>query len=90
MRVNLIIVRQEREKMKLLYVFRTRIGPFYIGEQNGRFHPIYDDESLGSYENAWQAAEDLAGGHTSSISSGIDTATLSIPEELGEWEKVSI
>lgn len=75
--------------MKLLYVFHTRIGPFYIGERNGRFHPIYDDEDLGSYANAQQAAEDVAGGHTFSISSGIDTATLGIPEELGEWEKVS-
>ncbi|MGP8049128.1 MAG: hypothetical protein ACLPYB_00830 [Desulfobaccales bacterium] len=74
--------------MKVVYVFYTRIGPFYIGEQNGRFHPIYDDESLGSYENAWQAAEDLAGGHTFSISPGIDTATLGIPAELGEWGKI--
>jgi len=75
--------------MKLLHVFHTRIGPFYIGEQNGRFHPILDDNSLGSYSKAWQAAEDLAGGHTFSISSGIDTATLGIPADLGEWEKVS-
>lgn len=75
--------------MKLLYVFHTRIGPFYIGEQNGRFHPIYDDKSLGSYANAWQAAEDVAGGHDSAISSGIDTATLGIPEDFGEWEKVA-
>ena len=75
--------------MKLLYVFHTRIGPFYIGEQDGRFHLIYDSDSLGSYANAWQAAEDVAGGHTYSIPSGIDTATLSIPEELGKWEKVS-
>ena len=75
--------------MKLLYVFHTRIGAFYIGEENGRFHPIYDDESLGSYANAWQAAEDLAGGHTFSISCGTDTETLGIPEDLEEWEKVS-
>ena len=74
--------------MRLLYVFHTRIGPFYIGEQNGRFHPIYKDDSLGSYATAWQAAEDLAGGHTFSISSGIGTATLGIPEDLGEWEKL--
>lgn len=74
--------------MKLLYVYNTRIGPFYIGEQNGLFHPIYDDDSLGSYANEWQAAEDLAGGHTFSISSGIDTSTLGIPEDLGDWEKV--
>ena len=35
--------------MKLLYRFHTRIGTFYIGEREGRFHPIYDDQSLGSY-----------------------------------------
>ena len=75
--------------MKLLYKFETKIGLFYIGEQNGRYHPIFDDESLGSYNNDWQAAEDLAGGHTFSISSGIDTSTLGIPNELGEWEKLN-
>ena len=74
--------------MKLLYMFHTRIGHFYIGEQNGRFHPIYDGESLGSYAYTWQAAEDLAGGHTFSITSETDTATLGIPEDLREWEKI--
>ncbi|MBF0551327.1 MAG: hypothetical protein HQK60_12420 [Deltaproteobacteria bacterium] len=74
--------------MKRLYVFQTRIGPFYIGEQDGRFHPIYMDDSLGSYAEAWQAAEDLAHGHAYSISSGIDTASLGIPENIGEWEKI--
>ncbi len=72
--------------MRLLYVFRTKIGAFYMGERDGRFHPIFNDESLGSYAEAWQAAEDLAGGHTFSIPSGIDTATLGIPEDLAEWE----
>ena len=74
--------------MKLLYVFHTGVGPFYIGERKGRFHPIYEGESLGSYATAWQAAEDLAGGHTFSISSVIDTATLGIPEDIAEWEQL--
>ena len=74
--------------MRLLYMFRTKMGPFYIGEQDGRFHLIFNDESLGSYVQDWQAAEDLAGGHTFSISSGIDTATLRIPEDLVEWDKL--
>ncbi|MBF0475627.1 MAG: hypothetical protein HQK59_07285 [Deltaproteobacteria bacterium] len=69
--------------MKLLYVFQTRKGPFYIGEQDGRFHPMHGDKSLGSYAEAWQAAEDLAHGRTS----GINTAGLGIPEDIGEWEK---
>ena len=74
--------------MRLLYVFETSEGLFYIGERDGRFHPIYDDEDLGSYAQPWQAAEDLAGGHTTSPSSGIDTAKLGIPADIGDWEKV--
>ena len=72
--------------MRLLYVFKTKIGPFYIGEHQGRFHPIYNDERLGSYAHPWQAAEDLAGGHTFSISSGADTSKLGIPDDIQEWE----
>ena len=70
---------RERSQVRLLYVFHTRIGPFYVGEQDGRFHPVYDDESLGSYAHAWQAAEDLVGGHTFSLSSGIDTVYPAVP-----------
>lgn len=75
--------------MRLLYVYRTRIGPFYVGEHEGRFHPVYNSESLGSYAQAWQAAEDLAGGHTFSISSGVDTSTLGIPYDLVDWQKLN-
>lgn len=74
--------------MRHLYSWKTRIGTFYIAEQGGRFHPVYDDEPLGSYATAQQAAEDLAGGHTFSITSGIDTATLGIPDDLGNWNPV--
>jgi len=73
---------------KLLYKFETRIGPFYMGEIHGRHQPIYEGESLGSYAHAWQAAEDLLGGHTFSISSGIDTSSLGIRVELEEWKKI--
>ena len=74
--------------MRLLYVFHTRDGDFYIGEQDGRFHPVYESDSLGSYAHPWQAAEDLASGHTSSIPSLPDIDALGIPEDLGEWEKL--
>jgi hypothetical protein len=73
--------------MRKLFVCDTRIGPFYIAEAAGRFHPVYQDESLGSYARPEQAAEDVAGGHTVSISSGIDTAMLGIPEDLKEWRR---
>jgi hypothetical protein len=75
-------------EMRKLFVCNTRIGPFYIAESGGSFHPVDEDESLGSYARPEQAAEDVAGGHTFSISSGIDTATLGIPDDLSEWRKV--
>jgi hypothetical protein len=75
-------------ELRKLFVCNTRIGAFYIAESGGRFHPVYEDESLGSYARPEQAAEDVAGGHTFSISSGIDTATLGIPEDLSEWRRV--
>ncbi len=72
-----------------LYSWKTRIGTFYIvRDASGRFHPMFDDETLGSYKTANQAAEDLAGGHTFSISSGIDTATLGIPDSVSEWQRL--
>lgn len=76
--------------MKLLYKYKTRVGTFYIGQTpDGRFHPVFDDESLGSYAEAWQAAEDLAGGHTFSVTGVEDTSVLGIPEHYSEWEKIN-
>lgn len=76
--------------MRQLYVYQTRIGSFYIAAANdGRFHPYYDDESLGSYDNPQQAVDDLAGGHTFSIAGGVDTAKLGIPYDLGEWDRLA-
>ena len=75
--------------MKPLYKWNTKIGTFYIAQsEDGRFHPVYENESLGSYSQAWQAAEDLSGGHTFSIPSGHDTSSLGIPENYSEWESV--
>jgi hypothetical protein len=41
---------------------------------------------LGSYQAAQQAAEDLAVGHTFSLSSGLYTATLGIPDDISRWK----
>ena len=74
--------------MRLIYRYKTRVGPFYIGVQNGRYHPIFDNNSLGSYARAWQAAEDLSGGHTYSPSCAADPADLGIPADVSEWERI--
>ena len=35
-------------QMRKLYFFKTRAGTFYIAEHNGRFHPLFEGENLGS------------------------------------------
>ena len=75
--------------MRKLYVYETSAGAFYIAEHNGRFHPVFQEESLGSYATAHQAAEDLAGGHTFSLPGGIDPSELGVPEDLGDWMKIT-
>ena len=47
-----------------MYYHRTAVGTFLIVERFERWHVLFEDERLGSYANAWQAVEDLAGGHT--------------------------
>ena len=74
--------------VRKLFVYETAAGAFYIAEDKGRFHPIFREESLGSYATAQQAAEDLADGHTFSLPGGIDPSDLGIPAELEEWEKI--
>jgi hypothetical protein len=74
--------------MRKVYIYRTKVGPFYIAEQDGRFHPLFGEESLGSYATPEQAAEDLAGGHTFTPSSGWDTSELGIPDDVSEWESL--
>jgi hypothetical protein len=68
--------------MRKLYVWNTRVGPFYIAEIEGTFHPVYQEESLGSYHSPAAASDDLAGGHTFSVAGGIDTARLGIPSDV--------
>ena len=77
--------------MKLILSFNTRVGTFYIGQSDdGRFHPIYDDESLGSYSDILQAIDDLVNDATFSVSDQrngktLDTSKLGIPEDPKDW-----
>jgi hypothetical protein len=73
--------------MRKLYVCNTRIGPFYIVESGGRYHPYYDGEPLGTYSNPQQAVDDLASGQTFPIPGGTDTAALGIPKDLSKWAR---
>jgi hypothetical protein len=72
-----------------LLVWKTRIGPFYIAQgADGRFHPLFDGEDLGSYGSVALAVADLAGGHASSAR-GIDIAALGISDNPAEWRRLA-
>jgi hypothetical protein len=73
--------------MKKLYAYKTKVGVFYIMEREGRFHPVFKEQSLGIYLTPQQAVDDLVGGRTISLPGGIDTTTLGIPPDLGDWER---
>ena len=80
--------------LKLLLEYKTSVGIFYIAQSDdGRFHPIFNDESLGSYNKIFHATEDLAFGVTFSVlhpETGelIDTSELGIPEDPIEWKSI--
>lgn len=72
--------------MKLILGFKTRLGPAFIGRgPDGRFHAIWKGQSLGSYPNAVQAIDDMAGGHTYTPSDGTDLSALGISSDIGDW-----
>ena len=75
--------------MKKIYSYSTTSGTFFISRSaDGRFHPVFAGDSLGSYLTAQQALDDLIGGHTFTCSSGIDTSELDFPEDIEDWEKL--
>lgn len=68
--------------------FKTKAGPVSIVVLQGRYHVIFEEQSLGSYETPQQAADDASGGCTFMPSSGVDLGTLGIPDDLSEWAKL--
>ncbi len=81
-------------RFRLIRYYETTAGTFYIGQSDdGRFHPVYNGESLGSYATDWQAAEDLAHGGTGAVFDArtgkpLNTAQLGIPDSVRDWEFV--
>ena len=81
-------------KIKLILSYKTEVGTFYIGQsEDGRFHPIYDNEDYGSYYKIWQAVEDIANDCVGSIlhpETGdlLDICEYEIPEDPSEWERI--
>jgi len=84
--------------VKPIYVFHTRVGPFYIcairppGCTEVRYEAVFNDEGYGNYSRPDQAAEDLANNGTFSIMCNgqrLDTSRLGIPASVLQWERIA-
>lgn len=74
-------------RLRLLLQHRTARKPVFIARsQDGRFHVVYDGESLGSYASIAQAVDDAAGGHTFAPGDGTDLGSLGLSSDSGDWE----
>lgn len=73
-------------KFVLIIGFETIKGTVFIARsQDGRYHPIWKGDSLGSYAKLTGAVEDAAGGHVFTPSDGTDMASLGISSDPSDW-----
>lgn len=77
--------------MRVILKFPTRTGVFYIAQStDGRYHSIFDNESVGSYRSIAHAIDDLTNNATSSVLHPetfelIDISALGLPDNAGKW-----
>ena len=68
------------------WTFRTAHGLWAIARTpDGRWHPMLDDQDLGSYHSPAAALDDLAGGHTTGLVGNLDSSRCGLPDELSGW-----
>ena len=69
----------------MYFYYNTSKGEVSIVKRAGRWHVVFQDQDLGSYLWAHQAADDVSAGHTFTPPSGIDLGSLGIPGDLDRW-----
>jgi hypothetical protein len=78
--------------MRILLSYPTEIGIFDIGQcEERKYHPIFNDESLGSYASIQEAVDNLVANKTVTIihfetKEKIDTSKLDIPQDYTQWD----
>lgn len=78
-------------RIQLLLGYQTAKGPVFIGRTaDGRFHPLWKEETLGSYPSIAAALDDVAGGHCKSPADGTDLDSLEISADIGRWEQAEV
>lgn len=72
--------------MKPVLIHPTASGTAVIARSSdGRFHAVWQEESLGSYHSAVAAIDDMAGGHTFSPSDGTELDEIGLSRDIGDW-----
>lgn len=72
--------------MKPVLIHPTAHGEAVIAcSRDGRFHAMWKGESLGSYQSAVAAIDDMAGGHTFSPSDGTELDEIGLSRDIGDW-----
>jgi hypothetical protein len=79
---------EQEGPMRRIWTIQTRHALWAIAQSaDGRWHPMFENEDLGSYHSPEQALEDLVGGHTFRPASGLDPSTCGLPAELADWSR---
>jgi len=80
--------------MKNCYEFQTSVGPFYIAEYQGRYHAVFEGESIGSCTGADQIAAVLGYGYKFNFIcvelDELDTTKLGISPSLSDWKPLPL
>ena len=78
--------------MRILLSYPTDIGIFDIGQSlDKKYHPIYNDTSLGTYDSVQDAVDALVSNSTGDIYNMetqelVDSSTLGISQDYLEWD----
>jgi len=73
-----------------LYVWKTRVSLFYIAEIGGRFHPVFRDESLGSYHNPPRRLTTLLDGTRSRCPADSTRPKLAFPTKSASGGEIGV
>jgi len=78
--------------MRILLSYPTEIGVFDLGQcTQKKYHPIFNDTSLGSFDTMQDAVDALVQNKTDQVINPetrevVDTSTLGILEDYTQWD----
>ena len=80
--------------MRILIEQPTNIGTFYLGQsKNRKYHPIFNDTSLGEFNTAQEAVDFLIDNKDLFVEDPetqekVYTSTLDIPRDYTHWDSI--